>query len=159
MCFHLATLQVSPELSLASDGQATAVQQRHHHDGQTHDETSQHSAHYSCNMRTEYRNISRWDATWEQMIILYSMIELYYPWSWFSASRGSHWPVRCETSIHTVSQRWAGASWSHESESMLKMKYFCSKSIGTLNILFSVSGMRENENFTTNILYFYIALV
>lgn len=58
VCLHLFTLQVSPERSLAADGQATAVQQCHHHDCQTHDETSQHSAHYSCNMRTENRNIS-----------------------------------------------------------------------------------------------------
>lgn len=59
VCCHLAALQVSPERSLAADGQATAVQQCHHHDCQTHNETGQHSADYSCSMRTENRHISQ----------------------------------------------------------------------------------------------------
>lgn len=70
VCHHLGAFQVSPECSLAADGQATAVQQRHRHDCQTHDETSQHSAYYSCNVRTENRHISRWDTknSWMKQI-------------------------------------------------------------------------------------------
>lgn len=85
VCRHLAARQVSPECSLAADGQATAVQQRHHHDCQTHDETSQHSAYYSCNVRTGKRHVSRSDAK-DSRVQSESkenevMMERYYAWS------------------------------------------------------------------------------